>query len=411
MTDLVSNEVCIPPDPEALVTAVSVEGDGEVKQHVRKPSIGKSLVGSIRTLGRRSMASKPSSPEKPHQDDRFSPRKHAAQVPLPSSPIDIPPPTLQVDLGPAALVSPGFGRSLDSDRAERIPSPTSDHGRLVPSYFTGKGRDHGNTGEEDQAPPVKPSELLHVPTHHSDLPRPSTPENSRPAFTGTQLDLDGTNDSTELFERSVEYKDKFKKKEGRKLKKMVSLDAFAEECASRSSSKLGTEENTETSDRPSGLEGTSKSRTCVINELAALRTASAGHRDPTTGEWKSADPFAPGNYVDDLANSGPPTPGRNIQLPFRPKITLQSEESSISKTITDGLPSLSAAADDADTANGVQRKPSMAVMQKRCLLIKIYSTPRLGRGFAGEDVSDRRRRTARSLCRKARGFILRRQER
>lgn len=170
-----------------------------------------------------------------------------------------------------------------------------------------------------------------------------------------QLELESTNDSTELFERSVEYKDKVKKKENRKLKKMVSLDAFAEEYAAKSPSKHRNQprDNTDVSTLVAGKDKQTVST--VVSEIAKLQTASAGHRDPMDGHWKSADPFAPSNVIGDIGTSEPSTPGKDVELPLRPKITLQPSESAKPQTLTDELSSISVGPTQTQEAGHVER--------------------------------------------------------
>ncbi|KAK4620154.1 hypothetical protein CLAFUR4_11556 [Fulvia fulva] len=157
--------------------------------------------------------------------------------------------------------------------------------------------------------------------------------------TNCTLELDGANDETELFERNVEYKDEIKKKENRTLKKMVSLDAMAEECAALSPSDRLNPVHRTVSDVT--IKDCPDDMPKLTRELAHLQTPSAGHRDPQTGDWKSEDPFAPGNAVGDLAGQGPPSCGAQVILPLRPKITLQSADSDQPRTLNENdMPTL-----------------------------------------------------------------------
>ncbi|CAK3814104.1 Hypothetical predicted protein [Lecanosticta acicola] len=390
-----------------------------------RASLSMSLVGSIRGLSRLPTL-KYMSPTKRSRDELVSPTKEASQVPLPSSPIRIkPPPTLSLDLGPAALVSSNFGRfSPEIDRASTFfnltdPSSTANvdplqvygaqivtaadqglpgtgepesedlektysdimtriklepssyiisreefavlsifmdrvHGdeaaeqalmrywssadvasagcspaQNVPTYYTripGEGpQDQQMVGQRQS---VRPSDVLNIPVDDFGVSQPSGPSTPLPG-TGQMFDFDGANDSTELFERSVEYKDKKYKKENRKLKKMVSLDAMAEECANTPSYGLSTEAERSRQKRLSTLTTVNSipEDMCEITRQAAhLQTPSAGHRNPATGEWQSDDPFAPGNVVGNVAESGVPSPTRSVKLPLRPKITLQAAD-------------------------------------------------------------------------------------
>lgn len=295
----------------------------------RRTSLGMSLVGSIRSLNKRPLLTS-MSPTKPSKDDCDSPTKDAREIPLPSSPIQIPqPPALSLDLGPTALVSPTFGRfspdmttKFDSMKLTNSPateditklgpevclggSPQPQHlpysprredveeefsnilarikakpssyilseeefailesfpdrfndnelaqhavarywGTVTnpamydpasnpPSYlhFADKGtRDEMREGTQHTTHGIDGSHISGDGVGRSPAAGPSTPLPG----TGQGFDFDGANDSTELFERSVEYKDKTYKKESRRLKKMTSLDAMAEECATSSPSE------------------------------------------------------------------------------------------------------------------------------------------------------------------------------
>lgn len=293
----------------------------------RRTSLGMSLVGSIRSLNKRPILTS-MSPTKRSKDDCDSPTKEAREIPLPSSPIQIPqPPALSLDLGPTALVSPTFGRfspdmttKFDSmkltdfadtnreitkmaSKGRLDESPQPQHLPYSPrredveeefsnilarikakpsSYILSEEEfaileafpDRFNDNElaqhavarywgtiNDPAiydPASNPPSYLHLsdnatrdegtqrPMHgvvgshiSGDEVGPSPPAGPSTPLPGTGqgFDFDGANDSTELFERSVEYKDKSYKKESRRLKKMTSLDAMAEECATSSPSE------------------------------------------------------------------------------------------------------------------------------------------------------------------------------
>ncbi|KAF2167677.1 hypothetical protein M409DRAFT_21831 [Zasmidium cellare ATCC 36951] len=342
LANITGNEIrtSTPIGPDSIVISPAPEDEEEqdaLETHARKNSLGKSLVGSIRTFGRKSMSGN-ASPTKSIKEDQFSPTKHAAAVPLPSSPIDIPPPpTLHVDLGPAALM-PTSPQQDDESELMRITNPANLIGeRPVPTYYTrlpGEGpSDQQHLLGKKQS--LTPSDLLQLPTDDFGF---SVPEGPTTPSRKSGFQLDGANDEIELFERSVEYKDKAYKKENRSLKKMVSLDAMAEECASsptaKSPSKLLMGDPRRSRDHMSltTIQSFPEDMPEITRQLAHLQTPSAGHRDPTSGEWKSGDPFAPSNTIGDLASSGPPSPTRSVKLPLRPKITVQSAGSTDPKT-------------------------------------------------------------------------------
>lgn len=330
-----------PVGPDSIVaptTPEDVDEQEEPKGHVRKNTLGRSLVGSIRSFGRKSALSMTTSPTKSTKEDRLSPTRNAAAVPLPSLPMALPPlPTMHIDLGPSALMSESLQQDEDNE-IMRITNPQNlIRERPIPTYYT---RLPGEGPDDQQAclrktESLTPSDLLQLPTDDFGFRIPEDPTTPR---TNLALQLDGTNDEIEVFERSVEYKDSAKKKEDRSIKKMVSLDAMAEECASsptaKSRSKLSLGDPRRCKDQMSNT----TVMTCpndmpdITRQIAQLQTPSAGHRDPNSGEWKSEDPFAPSNAIGDLASSGPPSPTRSVKLPLRPKITVQSAESTDPKT-------------------------------------------------------------------------------
>lgn len=223
----------------------------------------------------------------------------------------------------------------------RITDPANLIGeRPVPTYYTrlpGEGPSD-QTSSIIKRQSLTPSDLLQLPRDDFGFSIPETP--TIPAVK-SGLQLDGANDETELFERSVEYKDESKKKENRRVKKMASLDAMAEECTSSPSSKSPSKLSPVDLRRSRDQGSLTTIHSCpddmpeITRQLAHLQTPSAGHRDPMTGEWKSEDPFAPGNVIGDIASSGPPSPTQSVKLPFRPKITVQPAGSTEAKTYDD----------------------------------------------------------------------------
>lgn len=121
-----------------------------------------------------------------------------------------------------------WGTSTDSAMYDPASNP--------PSYLhlsENETRDKAREGTQHPPHRFDESHVASDEVGRSPAAGPSTPLPG----TGQGFDFDAANNSTELFERSVEYKDKTYKKESRKLKKMTSLDAMAEECATSSPSE------------------------------------------------------------------------------------------------------------------------------------------------------------------------------
>ncbi|KAI5360888.1 hypothetical protein Slin14017_G090630 [Septoria linicola] len=281
------------------------------KQHGRKSSVAKSMIGSLRSLSRRGTMSKPTSPT----GDGGSPMSAAFAIPLPSSPIAIPAPSLKLNLGDAANISTSFlQRSAFDQRAElmAVTPPAIDQSMKLPIYCTrrlSENPDHTRSPsgriEFQQKNPT--GAVLDLPIDDFEVSLPHGPSTPVPGSDG-QMEIDGTVDIFQeppLFERSVEARDTPEKRDNKTLKKMISLDALAEQHI-RDSPMRGFRLTPASSRKIRDISGTTV-KTCptdmppLTRQLAALSTPSAGHRDPASGLWKSDDPFAPENAVSDIA--------------------------------------------------------------------------------------------------------------
>ncbi|GIZ37784.1 hypothetical protein CKM354_000122000 [Cercospora kikuchii] len=318
------------------ITTAAGESQCEVKsptrQHGRTSSVARSVIGSLRGLSRRGTMSNPTSPA----SNNGSPTKRAAAIPLPSSPIDVPAPTLKLNLRDSPSLSTGFLYSppmIDQNsELMSITNPVNQGSMKVPTYYTrlpGEGptdailAGKGNSRQLSGAV----SEFLRLPTDEFELSTPERPSTPMPG-TGAQLELDGNVDVFDeppLFERSVEARDTPEKRDNKTLKKMISLDALAEQhirdsprrgirlTPSSATHKVGNISNT-----------TSSKHDLPPLKLAALSTPSAGHRDPVSGQWKSEDPFAPENAVGGLAAASPGSVNSHEKWRATPGTAVQS---------------------------------------------------------------------------------------
>ncbi|CAK1359897.1 unnamed protein product [Cercospora beticola] len=302
------------------------------RQHGRTSSVARSVIGSLRGLSRRGTMSDPTSPA----SDNGSPTKRAASIPLPSSPIDVPAPTLKLNLRDSPSLSAGFlySPAMIDQNSElmSITNPVNQDSMKVPTYYTrlpGEGPADAilaGKGNSRQVPGAV-SEFLRLPTDEFEFSTPDRPSTPMPG-TGAQLELDGNVDVFDeppLFERSVEARDTPEKRDNKTLKKMISLDALAEQHI-RDSPRRGIRltPSSATHKVRNISNTTSGSNDMPPLKLAALSTPSAGHRDPVSGQWKSDDPFAPGNAVGGLAATSPGTVSSHEKSTATPGATVQS---------------------------------------------------------------------------------------
>ncbi|KAF2210710.1 hypothetical protein CERZMDRAFT_99319 [Cercospora zeae-maydis SCOH1-5] len=294
-------------------TVAQREVNSPTKQHGRTSSVARSVIGSLRGLSRRSTVSKPTSPA----SNDGSPTKRAAAIPLPSSPVDVPAPTLKLNLRDSPSLSTGllYGPPMIDQNSElmAITNPVSQASMRVPTYYTrlpGEGPKDAIAADkaDNKQGPVAVSEFLQLPVDGFEFSTPEGPSTPMPG-TGAQLELDGINDIFDeppLFERSVEARDTPEKRGNKTLKKMISLDALAEQHlreSPRRGIRLTPSSATHKVRNVSNTISIKKDHLPLASQLAALSTPSAGHRDPSTGQWKSEDPFAPGNAVGELART------------------------------------------------------------------------------------------------------------
>lgn len=326
------------------------QNDNTSATHKRHNSVANSLVGSIRGLGRK----KGKAPELPAQK-AVSPGRPAENVPLPSSPINIPvaAPALELDLGPAGFMSSTFASPTENGISQEDLKLT------VPANIASGRPESHHLHIPDEIDPTSastaraatPSDILHIPAYSKDETReapPSAPATPMPG-TNFSLEVDGANsdksDKSQVFERSVTPHNE---KERKELRTMRSLDAMAEACAvAQASDEMN--ESTEPaearrqsdpgfSEAPaspelefytprrkswSGMSGTTIKRcpsdmeVLTRQKAAEPMTASDSQQELWPQEWVGDDPFT--------AGSGPPSRFRRVLLPFRPKITDERE--------------------------------------------------------------------------------------
>ena len=224
--------------------------------HRRKNSVAGSLVGSIRGLTRRSTKTKVSAaPEAPRDPGQESP---AEDVPLPSSPINIPSaaPVLGLDLGRPGMdfMPTGFAGNVDKQHHRQEDPFTNANAVVVP---TGKPphiprtslphvpdevkMNHTHPAVRNINRPFAPNETLKLPTEPFRPTQPAGPSTPMPGTT-FGIDLDGADDSassgrnSQLFERSVTPTNEQERKE---LRSMCSLDAIAEACSDGRKDSVG----------------------------------------------------------------------------------------------------------------------------------------------------------------------------
>ncbi|SMQ49086.1 unnamed protein product [Zymoseptoria tritici ST99CH_3D7] len=312
--------------------------DLPAKGHGRKSSLGKSLVGSIRRMTTSPRSGSPARMSRP------SPTKAAAEVPLPSSPINIPAPSLSLDLEHGALMPSNFGQSPPETRADGLiglATPGNATTIKSPTFYICVATEGPlNNVSSTMRKPVSPFADF-LADESGIVPQDHVPTTPMPGST-FNFELDGAKmeATSELFERSV---DRAGKKTEKSLKRMISLDGIA---------KQGNGNSVETTDSvgpgllgpgvPKELRHESSLTTIescptdmpnLTRQLARLQDPEAGHRDPKDGEWKSDDPFAPGNVIGDVGRS--PSSDRDIKLPFRPKIMVHAVDSLEPRTTSD----------------------------------------------------------------------------
>lgn len=199
--------------------------------HSRRTSLADSLVGSIRGLGRKVSQKGSAVPTEPKLVLAPEP---AVDVPLPSSPIDIPtiPPALSLDLGPAGFMSPSFSISPEKSRQDELlmltdPSNTTTGAPVVNRLHLPQELE-ANVYSDCRPPyPATPGSLLRTSIDNlrfSPLSGASTPMPG----TNLSLELDGCNNAEvlPLFERNVESPRHSPEKAG--LRRMQSLNALAD---------------------------------------------------------------------------------------------------------------------------------------------------------------------------------------
>ena len=320
--------------------------------HTRKGSVAGSIVGSIRSIGRRTGITKHASP--PTKEESLE--RPADTVPLPSSPVNIPmaAPALELDLGPGGFMSPTFGRSPERQQSRTLLKLTDPANittaRPKPTPFHTPLDTPGQYRSTRPSRPITPSDLLNVPMTDTGPSPPAAPATPMPG-TNFSFEVDGTNseksEKSQVFERSVTPPND---KERKELRTMRSLDAMAEACtiahANDEVAQLSEISAAENSDHAPGSPRPTASPALRIptprrnlasaetihscpSDMAELTRQDCG-RETAQGQGPFADqtrvsvrelsrddPFDDRNAV----GSGPPSPTRSVELPFRPKVT------------------------------------------------------------------------------------------
>lgn len=229
--------------------------------HSKKLSLGRNLVGSIRSI----TAKQNRSPPRKDGKENISP----LGVPSPPAPL----PALTLDLGTSEELLPhDFGRATELTQDERILTLA----RSKIAFIS----------------PNKPED--------------ATDDESAASIINSILETEASGeDPSEMFERSVDSQCK-------SLKRMISLDAMAERCISPDGLS------------PKGLRISKQDSATTVSacpsDMEEITRQPARMQPPVVlldgqvdGKWRSDDPFAP----------GPPSirlHGPEMVLPFRPKV-------------------------------------------------------------------------------------------
>ena len=342
--------------PEQYISPPSVGDDTHA--HTRKSSVADSIIGSIRGIGHRTGKANATT----GCTKENSPERHAETVPLPSSPIDIPAlaPSLHLDLGPAGFMSTTFDRLPEQHQKARLeevkkladPANITTGMPLLAPILTVDGPPMP-IGRMSR--PLTPHDLLKLSIDELDpsvTPGPATPMPG----TSFTLEVDGTNseksDKSHVFERSVTPS---LDRESRRLRKMRSLDAMAEACAiahaydERTQMSEVAEENDGDSAigfpvggsvrpqaprRDVGSSGTTQTLHSCPPDMPELTRQRAPDQERQIGLVVAApasDEERPSLYEDpfddrNAIGSGPPSPDRSVELPFRLKVQPMSEK-------------------------------------------------------------------------------------
>ena len=349
--------------PEKFASPPNADEAGA--SHKRRTSKAESIVGSIRGFGRKTGLTKPSEVAKEAAQDR-----PAKNIPLPSSPIDIPlaAPALELDFGPAAFMSTTFNGSPQRSRDAQLLKATDPANAATGSRMTYHAHvpDHQTSLPHilHSTRPVTPSDLLKLPVDEYGYSPPSGPGTPMPG-TNFSFEVDGANsDRTDLFERSVTPTNA---KERKELRTMCSLDAMAEVCASPHRNDevnlpvelavmkgdemyAGSAEDTVSPNhRPvtprRNVDSASTSDSCpsdtcpsdmpVLTRQKTMlpRISARSIGDEQTGAVTGGNLITAPSGVE---YSGPPSPVRKVELPFRPKV--RGEVAEAAALLIVGLP-------------------------------------------------------------------------
>jgi len=211
----------------------STDDDKPPTTQTRRTSIADTLIDGFRGVRRKVSQKKSSVPA-----ELQTPRKRSADtIPLPSSPIPIrnAPPALSLNLGPMGFMPQAFGNSLEREDT-RLTDPDNitrgvpdRHGLHVPAELEAKAS--SNTSSLRLKP--IPSGILHIPLDDFTFDATKSPAHRDGLATpmpGTNLtlEMDGTNEKSRVFERSVEITEPSPTHSTKGLRPMRSLDALTQ---------------------------------------------------------------------------------------------------------------------------------------------------------------------------------------
>lgn len=293
------------------------------KQHGKTATVARSMIGSLRSLSRRAQSqSNPASPPSAYG----SPTSQAMATPLPSSPVNIPAPTLKLDLGDISNMSTSFLSDVPGFEQKKelvtLTDSVDDAGMRLQTDYSRVSREcppdtlpsADRLGHDE----LLADELLTMPHDDNDSSSSecSTTPGSGPGF---QVDFDGIFDEPPLFERSVEGLGSPEKRENKSLKKIVSINALAGKHIKdslRRGMRLSSASSSKVRDSSgSTMQHWQRDMEPLTHQFTALSKPGVDHSDPATGAWKNGDPFATGNDVEDWAAD---SPEREVLLPDCP---------------------------------------------------------------------------------------------
>lgn len=346
----------------AAVLEASLNHDDCVDEHTvhkRNSSVSQSLMGSLRGFRRTTHSRRAQSPEKVPSGGQ-----EKENITEPSSPINIPAaaPMLDVDLGTGQFMPPTFDLSLPEERAKEIMKliDPANFATGAPRTYNAHFPDSVLLTPERVGRTITSIERVESAAANMttfDIGTPNQPTTPMPGTTFC-LEVDGANgdtlssDKSNVFERSVTPRSQRGHNE---LRAMRSLDAMAEACTIAHASddaQRGSEmtDNVYHTAPGTPLNSTSSLAVRAGSSKGDVNSGSTKYSCPSDMEklsrqearrWPtpSSDPFAGdeqhGRGEDPLLDlymqgTGPPSPTRSLDLPFRPKLVGNARNSLMS---------------------------------------------------------------------------------